>query len=104
MGDSSYTFEIVLVEVKTKDNQLQVRATTTITRIGDGKTIRIRDVVQIIQADATQYTVTADGREFVFESLYTEPPTAEGVSPREIRTTFLQMFSGSTVGITVHLP
>jgi len=104
VGDSSYTFEVVLVEVKAKGGQSQMRAITTITKSGDGKTIRIKDVAQTVQVDATQFTVVADGREFVFEGSYTEPPAADGVPPREIMTTFSQMFSGGAVGIKVRLP
>ncbi len=101
--DATYGFEVVLVEIKTKTGQPQMRVSTTIVRTGDGKTIRIKDMTQIIAGDATQFTVTADGRDFVFEATYTETSTAKGVPPREIPTTFLQMFGGGPVGLRVRL-
>jgi hypothetical protein len=104
VGDTSYTFEIVLIETKAKTGQPQVRATTTIAKTADGKTIRLKEIAQVVQVDATQFTVTADGQEFVFEAGYTEASAADGVPPREIQTTFQQMFSGGPVGIKVRLP
>ena len=104
IGEASYTFEIILTEVKAKNGQPQVRTTTTVTKIAGGKTIRIREIAQFVQVDATQFTVVADGQEFVFEAAYTEATTAEGVPPREIQTTFLQMFNGNPVGLKVRLP
>jgi hypothetical protein len=101
--DGSYAFEIVLAEIKSKSGQMQMRATTTITKTGDGKTIRIREVVQFLPPDATQFSVAADGREFIFEAAYTEAITADGVPPRDIRTTFQQMFGGGPVGLKVRL-
>jgi hypothetical protein len=101
--DVNYTFEVVLVEIKTKTGQSQIRVAATIIRTGDGKTVRIKDMTQIIAGDATQFTVTADGRDFVFEASYTEASTSNGVPPREIPTTFLQMFAGGPVGIKVRL-
>jgi hypothetical protein len=103
-GDASYTFEVVLMELRSKGGLTQVRTITTVTKTGDGKTVRVKDIAQAIQPEATQFSVTADGREFVFEATYTEPTTTEGVQPREIQTTFLQMFGGGPVGIRVRAP
>ncbi len=103
-GEASYTFEVVLMELKSKGGFTQVRTITTITKTGDGKTVRVKDIAQTIHPEATQFSVTADGREFVFEAIYSEPSTAEGVPPREIQTSFLQMFGGGPVGIRVRMP
>lgn len=98
---ASYAFEIVLTEFKPKNGPPQIRAVATITKTGDGTTIRLREIIQVVQTDSTQFTVTADGHDFVLEAGYTEAPSAEGVPPREIPTTLGQMFSGSPIGLKV---
>lgn len=100
--DVRYQFEVVLSDYKVEEGQPQMRITVSIVKQGATQTIRIRDIVQWVFADASTVSITADGRRFTLESSYPEQSEGDG-APRWITTTFGKMFGGGRIGILVRL-
>jgi hypothetical protein len=91
-----YTFEVAFTVQKGPRG-------ATVLKTGEAVTARWRDIIVLVPPEATQFAIVADGRQFVLEAKYTEAPTIEGVLPREVVTSFGQMFTGGRIGISAML-
>ena len=95
----SYSFEIALTAQKGPRGVAVLRAAVTVTKTSESMTARWRDIVVMVSPEATQFVVGVDGRRFVLEGKYIEAPSFEGSTPREVLTSFGQMFTGGRIGI-----
>jgi hypothetical protein len=104
VDEVSYTFEVALTTQKrARGSTTVLRAAVTVVKIGEGITARWRDIVVTVSPEATQFAVAVDGRNFVLEAKYIETSSIEGALPREVVTSFGQMFTGGKIGITAML-
>jgi hypothetical protein len=100
--DVTFAFEVTMVEIRPRDAPVQIRLVTTITRTSPGQMVRFRDITCNALADGASVQIQADGRVFVLEACYYETTRAD-VPPRQVMTTFGDMFNGGRVGLSVRL-
>jgi hypothetical protein len=99
VDDVTYSFETAFTMDKGPQGTPILQVGVTITKTSDGVAARWRDICVKVSPDATQLEVSADGRRFVLEAKYMESPPIDGAPPREVVTSFGQMFIGGKIGL-----
>ncbi|NQU11882.1 hypothetical protein HQ590_13895 [bacterium] len=100
--EATYRFAVALSGYQVVDGVPQLTVTTTITKTAEGAQVSFSAIILQVAQDASSFRVRADGEEFVLEAGYRDP-FDRGVQPRQVTTTFGQMFSGGKVGLTARL-
>ena len=83
-----------------------LRLVINVQRQPEGRTANSRDVVSFggiilnVKQGDSSIRVRVDGQDFVIEANYTDPMDKSTV-PRSVPTTFIDMFTGGKVGLTV---
>jgi hypothetical protein len=100
--DATYSFQVLLTEPRIVEGIPQLKLYTTITKTSGATQIVFQQIVVQVPQDASSVRLKADGEQFVLECSFRDPfdRTAE---PRQVATTFGQMFNCGKVGITVRL-
>jgi hypothetical protein len=98
--NATYSFEVTISASRDAEGMAQLTVITSITKIAGEQTVRFREITQTISPDASAFTITADGKQFLFEAQYVEPSGDKTAPPRFVTTTYGVMFGGGRVGIS----
>jgi len=100
--EATYNFAVVLSAYQVVDGVAQLTVTTTITKITKGSQVSFSAIILRVTHDVSSIRLKADGEEFVLEAGYRDP-FDQSPQPRQVTTTFGQMFNCGKVGLIARL-
>lgn len=104
--DATYNFSAAMDSYHEVGGIPYLRLVINVQRQPEGRTANSRDVVSFggiilnVKQGDSSVRVRVDGQDFVIEANYTDP-LDKSTDPRSVPTTFIDMFTGGKVGLTV---